>query len=119
MVRSQTFFLAGRPLLALFGNYTVGQRTVTTVELAFVGDHNNPTVLVPMGEGAAICAPGDYCRQEIGEKKALAAAMRGFSRESREQAQDQLEREQGFNNLRRELKRIHGSAEEPGYGAGV
>jgi hypothetical protein len=116
MVRSQTFQIrsTNRPLQAVFGTYQVGTRRVTTCELVTHIDGE----FIPVSDGASICMPNDHCTQLLGEKKALAAAMREFSRGTREVVQEQLER------YHAELHRATSGfqemlLEERGYGAGV
>lgn len=116
MVRSQRLKVLseGHELHAVFGSYQLGKRTVTTCELAY----QEGSEFLPLGSGASICAPGDRCSQAIGEKKALAMAMEGWTRASREQAQKQLELFHLQQQIRPHLA-IPRIEEEAGYGAGV
>lgn len=104
MLRRQEFTTTGSyPLLAAFSTHKVGKRQVTTVELATVIDNE----LVDLGGGASICAPGDRCDARLGEKKALAQALRNFTRGTREVVQEQLDAHYDI------------VPEPVGYGAGV
>lgn len=116
MVRHQRLLINNRPLDVVFGSYQLGARTITTCELGIIF---NPQDAIYLGDGAAICAPGDRCSQSIGEKKALAAAMqRGFTREQREQAQEQLtQAHEALNRRPQPIPLV--LDEEAGYGAGV
>jgi hypothetical protein len=107
MMRTETFEYDGEPVYAIFSNYKVGRRTVTTCDLAV----RTEAGIVQIESGATICAPDDRYDPELGEVKALSAALKETPRDVREQLQDQLS-----------LSHIGGPAarrllEEPGYGA--
>jgi hypothetical protein len=88
----------------VFEHYQLGARMVTTCKVLIA----NEAVL----NGASICAPGDRCNAELGERKALAKALEGLPSDVRMIIWQTYEESNPFLGFGPELS-------EAGYGAGV